>query len=478
MRILYTLLAVVLMLSEVSFAQDSFDRMQEPQPGPAPTLKLPAIQRASLPNGLKLMVVEHHELPIVQLQMVVRTGADADPIGKAGIANMTASMLDEGTTSRTTLQIADEVDYIGAQLSTSASFDGSFANVLTTKEHLQKATEIFADVILHPSFPQSEFDRLQKELLTSILQQKDRPEIVANNVFYEKLYGIRHPYGSQSSGSETSVKGMSVEDLKSFYESFFVPDNATLIVVGDISKKEVQSLAEEYFGKWNGKNVPEKKFAESSENEETTLYLVDKPGAPQSQIRIGNVALERNSEDYYAASLLQQIIGSSNGKLYLNLREAKGYTYGAYAQFVMRRNRGPFLAYAGVRTDVTDSSMIEFMKEIRGMHDEVISEKEFDMYKKAVIQRIPRLFETPAQISAQLASLTLYNLQDDFFNTLVDRYVEISREDVLAVAKKYIHPEKLIIVVVGDKEKIMGKLAALGYDRIVECDTEGNKVQR
>jgi len=470
----------LLLLSSVMIGTSSsqeFDRTKQPESGSAPSLALPAIQRASLPNGLQIMVVEQRELPVVNMQIVFRTGAGADPLAKAGVANLTASMLDEGTEKRTTLQIADEIDFLGAQLSISANFDGSFMNVLTLKEHLDKAADIFSDVILHCSFPQSEFDRVKKELLTSFMQQKDRPEVVASVAFNARLYGKHHPYGYQSAGSEESVQGIQLEDLKNFYATYFVPNNATLIVVGDVTRDEAAKLADRYFGEWQKKDVARPSIPAPLAEQATTIGVIDKPGAPQSQIRIGNIAIERNSDDYYATSILNQIIGASNGRLFLNLREAKGYTYGAYAQFAMRRMPGPFIAYAGVRTNVTDSSLIEFMYEINRVRDELVPEDEFHMYKRAVIQRIPRLFETSGQICNQLASLVLYGLPDDYFNSLVQRYESVTREDIRNAARKYLHPQSLTIVVVGDMQNIAEKLKSLNYGPVINCSPDGAEVK-
>lgn len=477
-RIVFIILMSAVML-ESSFSQttaDQLDRSKEPVPGLPPSLTLPTIERGSLTNGLQIMVVKHSELPVVQMQLVVRSGSDADPIGKAGLAQLTANMLDEGTATRTALDIADEIDFIGAQLSSSSSFDGSFVNLMTLKEHLGKAMEVFADVIVRPSFPQSDFDRLKKDMLTGLIQQKDRVEVIAGNVFYRRLFGQQHPYGYQTTGTDSTVQTLELDDLKKFYQTYYAPNNATLIIVGDIVKDEAIQLAEEYLGNWKSAEVPEKKLGANIAEGKTTFYVVHKSPAPQSQLRLGNIALERNSEDYYAASLLNQIIGASNGRLFLNLREAKGYTYGAYAQFVMRKAAGPFLAYAGVKTNVTDSSLIEFMKEINRVRDEPIPESEFNMYKRSVIQRIPRLFETPSQISSQVASLVLYGLPDNYYDSLVERYQALTAEDIQRVARKYLRPDALTIVVVGDKNLIMEGIQKLGFGKIVECDFLGNVI--
>jgi predicted Zn-dependent peptidase len=319
-----------------------------------------------------------------------------------------------------------------------------------------------ADVVIQPSFPSTEFDRLKSELLTDLQQQKDEPGAVATRIFYDKVYSEGHPYRYQETGTEATVQGLSPDDVKAFYRAAYAPTNATLVFVGDLTMADAVKIANDFFGKWQKKNVQPAAIPASGMGRSLKFYLIDKPGAAQSQIRIGNVAVPRNSEDYFAVSLLQQILGSSNGRLFLNLRESHGYTYGAYAQFNMRRAAGPFMAYAGVKSEITDSAMIEFMKELKRVREELVPEEEFTMYKNAVIQRLPRIFETPTQISGQLGSVVLYDLPDDYFNSLVERYQAVTREDVQRVARKYITPEALTIVVVGDAAQITGKLNAMG----------------
>jgi zinc protease len=297
--------------------------------------------------------------------------------------------------------------------------------------------------------------------------------MVSTNVFFNRLFGSTHPYGFQAYGSEVTVNAITLDAVKDFYSTYYVPGNATLIAVGDLGKEEFVALAKTSFGAWKQKKVARTEIGAPPAKTGTTIYIVDKANAPQSQIRIGNPGVARNTEDYFAVSLLNQILGSSNGRLYLNLREAKGYTYGAYSQFIMRRSAGPFMAYAGVRTDVTDSSVTEFLKEINRLRDEPVPEEEFAMYKAAMIQRLPRIFETPGQISGQLGSVVLYDLPDTYFDGLVDGYKKVTREEVLRVAKKYMQPGNLSIVIVGDREKIAPKLEKLGIGQIVVCDDKG-----
>lgn len=453
------------------------DRTKKPEQGPTPKLTLPTIQRASLANGLKIILVEHHELPVVQMNMVLQSGAALDPEIKSGIANLTAQMIDEGTTKRTTLQIADDIDFIGANLFINSSYDATFAGLLTLKEHLSAAVEIYSDVLLNPTFPESEWDRVKKTHLTSLLQQKDQPGSVADKVFGLVTFTDAHPYGRPSTGTEATVSTITVDDLKKFYETHYRPNNATLIIVGDITLKGATPIIEKYFGQWKPGTVSQASFGGTPAIPATRISLVDKPQAAQSEIRIGHVGVPRNSEDYFPLVMMNTILGGQfSSRVNMNLREARGYTYGARTGFGMWKQAGPFIAQAAVKTAVTDSSVIEFMKELRRIVDEDVTEKEIMFAKNSLIRREPQGFETPQQIASQLASLILYNLPDDYFNKYVQSFEKISIADVRRVAKKYLNPNAMNILIVGDVAATKDALEKLGYGKATVMDTDGKLV--
>lgn len=467
---------LILIVVFVGFAFSQLDRSVEPQPGLSLTMSIPKVERAVLANGLRILVVEHRELPVIQMQLVIRSGADADISEKAGVANLTADMLDEGTKTRTALQIADELDFLGAAVATAANYDASIGSLLTLKEHLHSAMTIFSDIILNPNFPENEFERLKSELLTDLLAQKVRPDIIASNIFNAKVFGSQHPYSQSIDGSDETVKNISLNDLKDFYDKYYAPNNASVIIVGDISKTEAVDVTKQFFGNWKKKEIPHPKLYTPQKASENIIYLINKNDAPQSQIRIGNIGIARSSPDFYAVNILNQIIGASNGRLFLNLREAKGYTYGAYANFAMRKSAGPFTAYAGVKSDVTDSALIEFIKEFDRIRNELVPDAEFNLYKTAVIQRLPRVLETPAQIANQLMALELFNLPDDFFSTLIEKYKAITQVDIQRAAQKYLHPNNLTVVVVGDEKNIKDKIQKLKIGKIILCDENGKEL--
>ena len=292
-------------------------------------------------------------------------------------------------------------------------------------------------------------------------------------MFNTILYGEQHPYGFQVAGVEATVKAIELDDIKNFYNSYYAPNNATLIVVGDVTKKEVVQFAEKYFRRWKKKKIPVVQTPPPNNIKETAIYLLDKPDAPQSEIRLGQLGTPRTTTDYFTLLVFQHILGSSSGRLFLNLREEKGYTYGAYANFAYRKNTGPFVASAAVKSEVTDSALIEFLFELNRMREETVADSEFQMYKTAVIQRLPRSFETAAQITDNLATLALFGFPDNYFNGYSKRITSVTQDDILAAGQKYIIPTQLVIVVVGDKAKIEEPLRKLNIGKIISCDTNG-----
>jgi predicted Zn-dependent peptidase len=460
-----------------SLMYGQLDRTRKPEPQSTPKLTLPTIQRAVLSNGLGVMLVEHHELPIVQVQLVFQTGAANDPAGKAGVANLAAQMIREGTTRRTSLQIADDLEFLGANLNLNSSTDATFASLLTLKENLGAALDVYSDVLQNPSFPEKEWNRVKKTHITGLMQQKDQPVVVANNLFAALVYGSNHPYGRPTEGTQASVDAIMLDDVKSFYRANYLPNTATLIVVGDVTLKEVVPMVEKYFGDWKSGTVVTPTFSAAPKIDTTCIYLIDKPQAVQSEIRIGHVGVARNNEDYFPLQVMNAILGGQfTSRINLNLRESKGYTYGARSGFAMRKEAGPFLAQAGVKSAVTDSSVIEFMKELRGMCDADVTQKELDFAKNSLIRAIPQGFETPAHISGQLTNLVLYNLPDDYFNTVVQNYEKVNVGDVRRVSQKYLHPASMDIVIVGDIALIKSGVEKLGFGKATVLDTDGKNV--
>jgi len=458
-------------------AQDKVDRSVRPGPLKTPAVQLPHIQKTKLDNGLEVWLVEKHDLPIVAMNLVIQAGSDHDPLDKPGIASMTADLLDEGTRNRDALQIADELEFIGANLSVRSGTDGSFLTLNTITKHLDEALTLYTDILVNPTFPQKEFDRLRKQRQTAILQQKELPVAIANISFNRIIYGTAHPYGNDAAGTEKSLDQMTRDDLVKFYEAYYRPNNSTLIVVGDATLEDMSHRLGKALNGWKTADVPVLHLSPSPAVDKRKLYLVDKPGAAQSEIRIGFPAAPRNTPDFFPINLLNRILGGQyTSRLNLNLREKHGYTYGARSGFTFNKEPGPFVASAGVATAKTDSSLMEFRNELDRMFQEGATAEELDFVKKGYAGNFALTFETPGQIAGALQNLVLYSLPEDYYATFLQNVDRVSLEEVRAAARKYLDSSRMAFVVVGDLKTIREGSENLHLGETVLCDREGNRI--
>ena len=408
----------------------SFDRSQRPVLGAAPSVSLPPIQTRELANGLRIVVVEQHELPLADFVLLVGTGAEADAANRSGLATLTAALLSEGTTTRNALQIADQEAFLGVEVGASAGWDASRVVLHAPTAQLDSALALFADVALRPSFPASELERLRRERLTSLIQLKDRAPAIADRAYASIVFGAAHPYGQPMAGTEGATRAIARGDVERFYRAAYRPNNATLIAVGDVTADDVARRAEALFGTWARGTPPAAKFTTPPKAGVTTVYLIDKPGAVQSSIRIGGVGVPRSTEDYFALAVMNTILGGSfTSRLNQNLRETKGYTYGARSRFDMRKVAGPFTASAEVTGTKTDSSLIEFMKELTAIRDTVPA-VELAKAKSFLQLQLPGNFETTGSIASQLVPLVLYDLPRDYYNGFVQQIERVTQADV------------------------------------------------
>jgi len=457
---------------------EEIDRTIKPEPGPAPEISLPEAQKFSLNNGLDVVLVKQSELPMAVMEMVVNTGSTADPVEAPGLADFTAAMLDEGTEDRSSLEIAEDIDFLGARLNTGSTWDYSYIKLTTLNKHLDSALSVYADVILNPIFPEDDFERVQQERLNTLLQKKDQPSSIATDAFYKVIYTKSHPYGTPDEGTETSIREFTAEDLRNFKEQYYVPNNATLVVVGDITRETLEPMLLQAFGDWQSNTAEFQEVPAIPGAEYSNIYLVDKPGAPQSQIRIGHPGLNRDNPDYAAVQVMNEILGGSfSSRINMNLREDKGYTYGARSFFVYRKGVGPFIAYAGVKTSTTDSSVIEFLKEIRGIVETPVSDDELETAKSSMTLSLARETETLDQILGLQVEQVVYDLPDDHLNEYVNKVRNVTKEEVQRVAEKYLHLENMAIVIVGDIDAIKPGLMTLDYGEVIELDASGEPVK-
>ncbi|MGQ0561935.1 MAG: M16 family metallopeptidase [Gemmatimonadota bacterium] len=458
--------------------------MQAPQPGdtappalaaPKP-LSLPQVLERTLPNGLRLLLVEHHELPIADFVLVVHSGSEVDPARKEGAASLVSALLDEGTATRSSLQIADQAAFLGVSLTTSSGWDASRVSLHTPTEQLDSALALFADVALRPSFAAHELERLRKERLTQILQIRDRAPQIADLAFSSILYGENHPYGRWQMGTEAAVKAITRADLERFYNTYYRPNHSTLIVVGAVTPADIEARIAKLFGAWKRADVPAARFGRVPPIAATTIYLIDKPGAPQSSFRIGNVGAARSTEDYFPLQVMNTILGGSfTSRLNQNLRETRGYTYGAGSAFDMRQSAGPFHARAEIVATKSDSALIEFMKELRGIRDTVPA-AELEKAKQYLQLQLPSQFETTYDIAQGLVPVALYSLPLDYFDRYAQNIAAVTQQDVQRVAQQYVTPDRLAIVIVGDRQTIEQGIRAVNIGTVEIRDMSGRPI--
>ena len=426
-----------------------------PKPGPEPKFTLPAIEKQKLSNGLEVWLVRQAELPIVSMNMVFKSGGTADPSGKAGLASFTSSLLNTGTKTRSAIDISINAG-IGRSQPVGLGFGKCFVQTLT--KNLDRALDIYSDVIVNPTFPDKEFETFRRRALIGLQQRKDNANAIASVAYNALLYGKNHPYGNSPGGDETSVKSFKQSEIENFYQTYYRPNNGVLIFRW-YDDGALKPKLEKAFADWKQADVPVAIFPNHA-FDRPGIYLIDKPGAAQSVIMIGQVGVPRDNPDYYALQVMNSILGGSgSARLFMNLREDKGYTYGAYSSFAFRRGAGPFTASAGVQTAVTKESVIECIKELKGIRGDIpVSQTEFNNNKQNLIRSFPGGFETNGQITGQFSSLVTYGLPDNFFAEYIRNINGITMADVNRVANKYLTPDKMAILVVGDKALIEPKL--------------------
>jgi zinc protease len=443
-------------------AQQAPDRSHPPALGPPPALHLSAIEKRTLSDGLPVWIMGVHKVPTVHLELAVRTGIASDPAGKFGLSSLTADMLDEGAGSRSALELADAIDFLGAELSTNGATDASYVDLHVPVARLADALPIMADAIARPTFLEAELKRLREERLAGLLEAQDDPEQLIQFAFPRIVFGPQHRYGTPPIGTAGGLRSVTVADLKAFHESHYRPDNAALMVAGDVTADAIVPLLEKAFADWKGAAVSKPAAVpQAAQVPARRVFLVDKPGAAQSQIRIGWIGVARSTPDYFPLRVLNTILGEAfTSRLNNNLREVHGYAYGAGSRFDMRLSPGPFYAAAGVQTDKTADALKEFFVELGRIHQPVPAD-ELEKAKNYVALLLPRDFETTRRAANALAQMFVYGLPADYYETYGAHVRAVTAEDVKRIADKYIQPDKFDVVIVGDRKAIESGVKAL-----------------
>jgi predicted Zn-dependent peptidase len=467
LRNLSVVLLCVVCGSLVASAQKP-DRGNPPKPGPPPALKLPPIQKHQLSNGLAVWIVEQHDVPLAQVNLIVRAGSGTDPAGKFGVASMTANMLDEGAGGKSALDLADAIEFLGAQLSTTSSFDYSAVRLSAPVTRLSDALPLMADVVVRPAFAAEELERLRKERLTRLLQARDDPAAIMEIAFPRIVFGDKHRYGAAAGGGTAEVKAMTLDDVRSFHQAYYRPEHSTLLVVGDVTSATVLPLLERAFGTWKGAGTaaPIASVPAATQLAKRQIYLIDKPGAAQSQIRIGWVGVARSTPDYPTLQVLNTILGGSfTSRLNTNLRETHGYSYGAFSGFEERISPGTFSARAGVQTDKTAEALKEFFNELTGILKPIPGE-ELDKAKNYVALGFPAEFESTGDLAQKMEEQVVHSLPDEYFPSYIRSIVQVTGPGVEKAAGRYIQPDKFAVVIVGDRKVVEAGIRALNLGPI------------
>jgi zinc protease len=456
-----------------SVNEDTAWRSAPPKPGPARPMTVPVPKSFRLANGMTVLLNERPGLPIVSATLVFKTGSGANPVDKPGLANFTAAMLTNGTTSRSALQIADQVAQLGGTLNTSSTMDAAQAAGGSLTRTFPQMLALIADVVRHPSFPEEEIERQRASRLAQLVQQRENPNQIAGAVLAAALYGRSSPYGYTELGTEASNRAMTADDLRTFWSANFVPNNAALVVSGRITEAELRPLVEQNFGDWP-RGTP---LAASSHEPQTTkakVVIVDRPGAPQTQLRAVAPGAPRATADYEAMRVMNEILGGLfSSRINLNLREEHGYTYGANSQFVFRRQPGYFVAASGVRTDVTAPALSEIAKELNRIRESGVNSDELTLAKDATVRSLPADFETSGRVTGTTSNLFLYDLPLNYYVGAQARFSAITQAQVAAAARKYLVPDKIFFVAVGDASKIGAEIEKLSLGPMETWTADG-----
>jgi zinc protease len=448
-------------------------RRQQPGPLPSRPLNIPLPFETVLPNGLRLVIVEDKRLPLVSYRLAFRTGDSHDPKNLPGLTDMMTGMLTEGTESRNSRQIADETARIGATLTAGANSDYTTVAASALSIYGDEVLALMADVVLHPSFPEDELELTKQNTKEGLKQQRAQPSFLASEMLSRIVFG-EHPYSIISPTPE-SIDEMTREKLVQFHRQTFVPGNAVFTIVGDVAREQVIKRITELFGEWPVGEPSASDFPAPPERHKRTIYLIDRQGSAQSNIVIANLGLTRTNPDYFPLLLMHTVLGANaSSRLFMNLREEKGYTYGAYSSLDSRRTAGTLRATAEVRTPVTGASLKEFFYELNRMRDEPVKEKEIGDAKAYLTGVFPIRLETQEGLIDQLVQIKMYGLPDDYLQHYRERVGAVTAEDIQRVANRYIKPEAAAIVIVGDAAAVMNQIEPYSQD-IELYDTGGKR---
>lgn len=448
-----------------------------PAPGDRREYHFPRFVRRRLDNGLDLIVAPVDKLPLVSVAVVVDAGAVCDPPGGEGTARLVAKLLLEGTTASDGAELTERFERLGASIDADADWDEAVLSMTVMSEHLPAAFDVLGEVVRTPAFAAREIERLKAERQAELLQLRAEPRGLADELFTRFLYESSSRYARPDGGDEESVARIDRERVVAFYESRYVPAATTVIVVGDVTVADAESLARRALGDWSGARPTRIVADPTAARSSPAVHVVARPDAPQSELRIGHVAIPRNHPDFFAVNVMNAILGGLfNSRINLNLREAHGYTYGAFSVIDWRRQAGPFVVQTAVRSDVTDAASREVLSEIDRIRTARVTDEELSLATSYLDGVFPIRFETTAAIAGALSVLVVHGLPDDYYDRYRERVRGVTADQILDASKRHLHPDALQLVAVGDPAVVRDRLAAMSFGPLTLYDASGARL--
>lgn len=466
---------IIIMINNITAQEIELDRTKPPKAGPPKDVKFPEYFDTTLPNGINVLVIENNKIPAVSVRLVFKDAGSFNDGNKYGLASLTAELLTKGTTSRKATEIAEEIDFLGGSLNAGSDWDGSYISLSVLKKHLKKGIDILSDVVQNPVFESDELARLKEQRLSAILQGKDDAGSLSDKRFNKTVFGDL-PYANPPEGTEETIKNFTGADLQEFYRNYYTSSNLIIAFVGDITVEEALEFTKEKFSSLpeNGINK-QNSFKYSDPESYNNVYIVNKPGAVQSNLRIGHIGIPRNNPDYIAVTIMNTILGGYFGsRINYILREKHGFTYGARSYFNPHLYSGDFSVDTDVRNEVTDTAISLILDELKKITSENVTDDELETVKNYMTGVFPLQLETANAVATRVINLKLYNLPKDYYNKYISSISQLTKEDILNAAKKYITPDKIYIVVSGDSSVISDKLKKFGTLQVFDAD--GNKL--
>jgi zinc protease len=448
-------------------ATPSVDRTGPPEPRPLAKVDFPEYETRKLSNGLQVYAIQHREQPVITIRLVISAGAVNDPSDMPGVASFAANLLNQGTMSRSAVQIAEAIDQVGGFLEAGADMEGTTVTASVLKDDAALAFELMTDIVMNPAFDKDEIDRLRLQSLSSLSANMEDPDFIADAVFERVVYGL-HPYGHLTGGTLQSIPRIKRENLAAFHDTYYVPNISALAIVGDLAAAESFELAEKWFGSWQQKDVPKAPVGQVSELMGRQIVILNKPDAVQTEIRVGHLNVNRKDPDYFNVLVSSYVLGgSAAGRLNTSLRVKRGLTYGAYATITPRKGPGTFYSVTDTRTEKTAEAVNLVLEEIQTLRGTEVPDQELNDAKSYIIGSFPLSIEVPADLATRLTTVFLYDLGDDYLATYRDRLAAVSSQDVLRVSRENISTDNIAIVLVGNADAFAKDLERLGTVRVL-----------